>query len=98
MVKDILREIKANLFQFIALTLITMLGVGFFVGIQVTGYDMRQTANTYMEEKSVFDYNLKHPLGIDEPMIDDMDPIIGGSLAPVLEDDMFARGVNWMMF
>ena len=92
MVKDILREIKANLFQFIALTLITMLGVGFFVGIQVTGYDMRQTANTYMEEKSVFDYNLKHPLGIDEPMIDDIGSIIGGSLAPVLEDDMFARG------
>lgn len=92
MVKDILREIKANLFQFIALTLITMLGVGFFVGIQVTGYDMRQTANTYMEEKSVFDYNLKHPLGIDEPMIDDIGSIIGGSLSPVLEDDMFARG------
>lgn len=92
MVKDLLREIKRKWFQFIALTLITSLGVGFFVGIQVTGYDMRQTADAYMDDRSVLDYNIMHTLGIDDEMVEEIKSLIQADVAPVLEDDMFARG------
>ena len=80
MVKDLLREIKRKWLQFIAITLITMLGVGFYVGIQVTGYDMRQTADAYMVEKSVMDFTLRHSMGMDQEMIDEIQDIIGGNV------------------
>src|SRR5690554_353815 len=92
MVKDLLREIKRKWFQFIALTLITSLGVGFFVGIQVTGYDMRQTADAYMDDRHVLDYKIIHTLGIDEEMVQEVGTLIEADVAPVIEDDMFARG------
>lgn len=91
MVKDLLREIKRKIYQFIALTLITLLGVGFFVGIQVTGYNMRKTGDAYMNERSVLDYLVIHTLGIDEEMVSDIEKAVGGSVQGVYEDDMFAR-------
>lgn len=91
MVKDLIREIKRKLYQFVALTLITLLGVGFFVGIQVTGYNMRQTGNAYMDERSVLDYFTQHSLGIDEEMISEFQELLGGSVQGVFEEDMFAR-------
>ncbi|NLW14735.1 MAG: FtsX-like permease family protein [Erysipelothrix sp.] len=91
MVKDLIREIKSKLYQFIALTLITMLGVGFFVGIQVTGYDMRKTGDAYMDERSVLDYTLKHSLGIDQEMIDSLNDALETEVLGVVEEDMFAR-------
>ena len=91
MVKDLIREIKRKTYQFIALTLITLLGVGFFVGIQVTGYNMRMTGDAYMNERSVLDYYIQHSLGIDQAMIDDIQEALGGSVQGVFEEDMFAR-------
>ena len=91
MVKDLLREIKKKAFQFIALTLITMLGVGFFVGIQVTGYDMRVTGDAYMEERSVLDYMVLHTMGIDEEFVSEVKDLVGGDVVGVYDEDMFAR-------
>ncbi|MDE8150188.1 hypothetical protein PT043_08940, partial [Erysipelothrix rhusiopathiae] len=42
----------------------TALGVGFFVGIRVTGYDMRATGDRYMKESEVMDLEYRHSLGI----------------------------------
>ena len=72
MVKDILRSLKSNLGQFIAITLIIALGVGFYVGIQVTGYDMRDTISTYMSETHAFDYALMATQGVDKAMLEDL--------------------------
>lgn len=91
MVKDLLREIKSRAFQFIALTLITTLGVGFFVGIQVTGYNMRQTGDAYMEEKSVMDYLVQHTLGVDDEMVQEIESILQGNITAVIETDMYGR-------
>lgn len=91
MVKDLLREIKRKAFQFLALTLITMLGVGFFVGIQVTGYDMRMTGDQYMESRDVLDYKVMHTLGIDDEFVEDVHKLVGGTVTGVYEEDMFAR-------
>lgn len=91
MVKDLFREIKSNYFQFIALVLITALGVGFFVGIQVTGYDMRQTADHYMDTHRVLDYQIQHTLGIDDAMIEEIETLLGGNVEGILDDTVFAR-------
>lgn len=72
MVKDILREIKARKLQFMAILLITTLGVGFFIGIRVTGHDMRLTADAYMESSNVLDLQVMHTMAIDADMIDDI--------------------------
>ena len=77
MVKDILREIKGRRLQFLAILLITTLGVGFFIGIRVTGYDMRLTADAYMESANVLDLKVMHSLGVDEEMRDEIDEILG---------------------
>ncbi|WZU02840.1 hypothetical protein MGH68_08280 [Erysipelothrix sp. D19-032] len=74
MVKDILREIKAKWFQFIAIVTITALGVGFFVGIRVTGYDMRTTTDRYMETSEALDFEYRNTLGIDQQMLDESTP------------------------
>lgn len=91
MVKDILREIKRKFGQFIAITLITMLGVGFYVGIQVTGYDMRQTGDAYMESHDVLDYNLIHSLGIDEPFLEEVKVLLDAQVWGVYDEDVFMR-------
>lgn len=91
MVKDLLREIKKRSFQFIALTLITMLGVGFYVGIAVTGYDMRATGDAYMKSSMALDYRLIHTLGIDQEMVDEIQELVGGSVFGSFDDDMYAR-------
>ncbi|AMC93067.1 hypothetical protein AOC36_03465 [Erysipelothrix larvae] len=92
MVKDTLREIKRKLFQFFAIAIIIFLGVGFYIGIQVTGYNMRLTGDTYMEDKNMFDTTLIHTLGIDETMIEDLQKVLGGEVVGVVEEDMFVKG------
>ena len=91
MVKDLLREIKKRSFQFLALTLITMLGVGFYVGIAVTGYDMRATGDAYMKSSMALDYRIIHTLGIDQAMVDEIQDLVGGSVVGSFDDDMYAR-------
>lgn len=76
MVKDTLREIKKRKLQFFAILLITALGVGFFIGIRVTGFDMRKTADLYMDEADVLDIQIMNSLGIDDAMVEEIDTIV----------------------
>lgn len=91
MLKDILRETKKKWFQFLAIIIITMLGVGFFIGIQVTGYDMRLTADLYMEESNVLDLELRHTLGIDQAMMDKIAKEVDGDVLGVYDDDSYLK-------
>ena len=95
MLKDVLREIKDKWFQFLAIVIITMLGVGFFIGIQVTGYDMRQTADLYMEESNVLDLELRHTLGIDAEMIDEISKELNSDVLGIYDDDSYLKGGNF---
>lgn len=91
MVKDILREIKRKWFQFLAIALITALGVGFFVGIQVTGYDMRQTGDAYAKEANIMDFQALSTLGFDDKMVEDINDLIDGKALGVKNFDAFAK-------
>ena len=64
--KDILREIKNRLPQFISTIIILALGISFYIGIQMTGIDMRTTANSYYHEKLNADIEVTTSLGVDE--------------------------------
>lgn len=70
MVKDTLREIKNKWFQFLAIIIITCLGVGFFIGIQVSGYDMRITLDQYSIDTTMPNMVLQSTIGIDDEMIE----------------------------
>ena len=56
--KDILREIKKRFNQFLSIMIILTLGIGFFIGIRVTGADMRITGDQYFDEQKLMDIRL----------------------------------------
>ncbi len=91
MVKDILREIKKKWFQFVAILIITALGVGFFVGIQVTGYNMRITGDQYTKTNEIMDYLLSSSLGVDREMVDALDEALDAKVYGVINGDAFFR-------
>lgn len=90
MVKDILREIKGRKLQFLAILLITMLGVGFYIGISVTGYDMRLTADAYMQEAGVLDLSVMSAYGIDDEMKAEMDELLNSKGEPTYSTNVYA--------
>lgn len=90
MVKDILREIKGRKLQFLAILLITTLGVGFFIGIRVTGHDMRITADAYMESTNVLDLQIMNSYGIDEDMKRDLDTILNSKGLDTYSSNIYA--------
>ena len=91
MVKDIHRTIKQKWFQFVAIVLITALGVGFFVGIRVTGHNMRITADKYMITSDAPNLVYRHTLGIDQAMLDELSSIVKGQAIGIHEGDAFVR-------
>lgn len=91
MVKDILRGIKKKWFQFIAILIITALGVGFFVGIQVTGYNMRVTADQYTKTNEIMDFYLSSSLGVDQEMVDELSLDLDAKVFGLIDGDAFIR-------
>lgn len=90
MVKDILREIKGRKLQFLAILLITTLGVGFFIGIRVTGHDMRITADDYMKSAKVLDLQIMNSYGIDEEMKEDLNTILDSEGLDTYSSNIYA--------
>lgn len=88
MVKDTLREIKRKWFQFTALIVITALGVGFFIGIRVTGYDMRNTMRDYEVTRRMPTLELQSSLGVDEAMLDELETLLGYNVSGLISTDV----------
>lgn len=62
--KTTFREIKNSLGRYLAILAIIALGVGFFSGLKVTRSAMVDTADTYISDKSFYDFNLISTLGL----------------------------------
>ena len=58
-----LREIRSSVKRFISLAFISLLGVGFFVGIKVSSVDMLTTLDNYFDEAELYDIKITAPLG-----------------------------------
>lgn len=61
--KDSIMMFKNNLFRYISIVLIIMLGTAFFIGMNSVSPAMQQTAEDYMKENNVYDVSLLSNLG-----------------------------------
>ena len=75
LVTDAIREIKNNFKRFLSILLIVLLGVGFFAGIKATSPDMKQTIDTYFDEKNVFDFEILSSRGLNDKDIEELQNI-----------------------
>ena len=70
MVKSTLREIKTSLARYLAILAIVALGVGFYSGLQMCKPDMLETANIYLQDHTLFDYQINSTYGIDDESVE----------------------------
>lgn len=66
MVKSTFREIKSSFGRYMAILLIIALGIGFFSGLKVAYELMIYTADSYLTQHEMYDYQLISTLGFDE--------------------------------
>lgn len=64
--KDSVRKLKSSVFQYISIILIIVLGVAFFVGMNVVSPNMNHTAESYLKDSKIYDINLISTIGFDD--------------------------------
>lgn len=64
--KDSVRKLKSSIFQYVSIILIIVLGVAFFVGMNVISPNMANTAEIYLEDSNIYDLNLISTIGFEE--------------------------------
>lgn len=62
--KMVFRTIKGSFSRFLAIFLITALGVGFLVGLLCTTPDIRSSVDKYYDSQNFFDLNIKGTMGL----------------------------------
>ena len=66
LLKSNLREIRSSAKRFVSLEFISLLGVGFFVGIKMASVDMLTTLDDYFDGVALYDLQLTSPLGFSD--------------------------------
>lgn len=61
--RDSKKMFKNNLFRFVSIVLIIMLGTAFFIGMNSVSPVMEQVAEKYMKEQNIFDISITSNLG-----------------------------------
>ncbi len=91
-----LRQIKKSYKRFISLLLMSLLGVGFFVGIQLTSPDMLKTLDNYLDETSYYDLEIISNYGLTEDDLnvlknidDDLDVVGSKGIDSVISVDKY---------
>ena len=59
-----IREIKHSFKRFLSLLVMSMLGVGVFVGIKMAAPDMMKSVDKYYDENNLYDIKLVSTLGL----------------------------------
>ena len=62
--KMLLRSIKSSLGRYLAIVAIIALGVGFYAGLQSSQPAMMETADSYMRDRHMYDFQLMSTLGL----------------------------------
>ena len=62
--KMVFRTVKGSFSRFLAIFLITALGVGFLVGLLCTSPDIRSSVDDYYDEHNLFDLDIKGTMGM----------------------------------
>lgn len=61
--KDSKKMFKNNIGRFCSIVLIIMLGTSFFIGMNAISPEMKKTAEKYMKDKNIYDYEIESNLG-----------------------------------
>ena len=69
LLKSNLREIRSSAKRFVSLAFISLLGVGFFVGIKMASVDMLTTLDNYFDQVALYDVKVTAPLGLTDENI-----------------------------
>ena len=85
--KDNLRQIRFTLNRYIAILLITALGVAFLAGLRATGPDMRATTENYLKGHRFMDLRVVSTLGLDD---DDLKAIAAAAGVSAVQPGYFA--------
>ena len=64
--KEFFVSIRKSFKRFLSITLIVLLGVGFFAGIRATSPDMEDTLSRYYKENNMYDIELMSNYGISQ--------------------------------
>ena len=75
--KDIFRTIKKEKKRFIALMLITLLGVCMLTGLKASCDDLRRSADAFFDEHNLFDLKILSTLGLTEADVDALKAVNG---------------------
>lgn len=80
-VKDFFREIWSSKSRFISIFTIIMVGVSSYSGLQTTGLDMKQTADTYFDSQHFMDLSIQSTLGLTDADVAEVQGMDGVSAA-----------------
>lgn len=92
LLKDSLKQIVKTNKRFISILLMAFMGVGFFAGVRATSPDMRDTLDTYLDSKNMYDISLVSTLGLTDDdvseisKLDGIDKVIG-----IYGEDVFVK-------
>lgn len=75
--KDIKRGFLTHLIPFLSIVVILALGVGFYVGIQSTGYNMQQNIESYLSIMQGANIRLQTSFGISKSLIQEVEQLDG---------------------
>ena len=64
--KDIVRTIRGNLRRFLAIAVITILGVAMFSGLEAACEDLRRSVDRFFDSQNLFDLQVMSTLGLTE--------------------------------
>lgn len=77
LLKDTFREIKNTLSRFMAIIAIIALGVSFFVGVKMTGPNMKIMADKYFKDNKLMDFQLLSNIGFNTDDIESIKKVKG---------------------
>ncbi len=78
--KDAFREIRRSITRFLAILVIILLGVGFYVGISATSPNMIHTADQYFTEQKLMDFRILSTFGLTDENIGELEAVEGVTL------------------
>ena len=77
MVNNLKLIIKSNIKTFVSILLLTMLGVGFFVGMKGSVPNLEYTVQSYFDKYNIFDLQLVSSLGFNSQEVEEFSKIDG---------------------
>ena len=69
LVKSSIREIKNSIGRYLAILIITALGVGFFAGLRACRPSLTSTAGQYFDVQNLYDYRIMSSVGFSKDSI-----------------------------